>query len=130
MTVVLKGYCDGSGHPDDPLTRYLTLSGLIAPMDAWDRFEREWAATLDAHGSGPWHSKDAHGGAKDFTGWSPARVRALRDDLYKRCFETIAWEKQFIHAACTVDLEDYRRARSDMSAVGAFLRSGFARTGL
>jgi hypothetical protein len=114
MTIVLKGYCDGSGHPDDPNTPFLTLAGLIAPTEAWDRFGHEWSATLDDHGSKPWHSKDAHGRAKDFAGWSEERVRALRNDLYRRCFEKIAWEEQFVHAACTVDCEGYERARVDM----------------
>lgn len=119
LTIVLKVYCDGSGKSDDPSIRYLVLAGLIAPPEAWDRFEREWRTTLDLYESPPWHSKDAFYLTGEFAGWTLDRVRALRNDLYARCFDKIAWEEPpIIHSNCTVDLEDYRRAVIDMPAVG------------
>jgi hypothetical protein len=119
LTIVLKVYCDGSGHPNDPNAHYLVLAGLIAPPEAWDRFEREWRTTLDLHGSPPWHSKDAYRRTGDFEGWTLDRVKALRNDLYTRCFDKIAWEESIIHANCTVVLEDYRRAKAKMPDVGS-----------
>jgi hypothetical protein len=118
LAIVIKGYCDGSGNSDERGNGYLILAGLIAPPDAWDRFEHEWRATLDDHKSPPWHSKDAYGRAGEFKEWTLERVKALRNDLYKRCFEKIAQQQRFVHSNCTVNLADYERAKIDMPIIG------------
>ena len=118
MEIAVRAYCDGSGKSNDPQSRFLTLAGLIAPPAAWAPFEREWAIVLDEHNSGPWHAKDAYALTKDFEGWTIERVKALRRDLLNRCFSDITHRKDFVHASCTVDLSDYRRAAVDMPAVG------------
>jgi len=44
--LMLKAYFDESGHLKDPNEKVLSIGGCIAPLDAWEAFEREWEETL------------------------------------------------------------------------------------
>lgn len=118
MQVALKVYSDGSGMSSDPNTPFLVLSGLIASPGDWGILEAIWDRVLEDHKSPPWHSSDAYALQEEFRDWSHDRVRALRNDLYVRCFQENPARDRFVHANCVIDLGGYRRAVQDMPAVG------------
>lgn len=116
MEIAIRCYSDGSGKPNDLRSRFLTLCGLIGAPDAWAEFESGWAAILAANDSPPWHSKDAEAFRNDFADWDPARLRKLQEQLLD-FLGTHTHRRGIIHASCTVNLVDYRRARSEIPAI-------------
>jgi hypothetical protein len=62
VVAVIRAYFDESGDhgPNGTLTR-LTIGGLIAPRQAWEVFDREWAEALEDTDIRQFHARNASG---------------------------------------------------------------------
>lgn len=60
--------------------------------------------------------REANGLRDKFEGWTHDRVDAVMRDLFNTCLSPAGWDEfrgRFVGAACTVNLEDYARARTE-----------------
>ncbi len=69
FVLVLKAYCDESGHAQDLRESVVVVAGCIAPLEAWEKFEDDWKAFLDAYGVNELHMKHFAHSTGAFTGW-------------------------------------------------------------
>jgi len=78
---MLTGYLDESGtHPG---ARVTTVGGFVSTAEAWDTFDREWAALLARAGASRLHMKALAHFKGEYEGWSESRRRQLlRDALF------------------------------------------------
>lgn len=68
---LFTAYFDASGHPDakDPAPA-LFVSGLVARMQKWARFERHWLGMLAEHSiTPPFHMTDFEAGRGQYAAW-------------------------------------------------------------
>lgn len=79
------GYCDESGHPDDPNVNAFALGGCVASAENWVAFDAAWMRALedehvprDKHGYRWFHMKDFAHSQGVFTGWSEDEERRRR----------------------------------------------------
>jgi hypothetical protein len=94
--VVLKGFFDGSGKPDDPECDFLTLAGYAAPPGVWPAFELRWQSILEKHGEQRTHMNDRRYREK------PVLIAELLETI------DLAGHFGMRSAAVTVDLTAYR----------------------
>ncbi len=109
----VRGYFDGSRTGD----RYVTLAGYIGPPEAWSIFDERWRAVLESWHLPYMHMREANVRRGPFEGWSPQRVDGVMRDLFNNCLAPAGWGQfrgKFVGAACTVNLDDHARARSEL----------------
>ena len=83
LYLMLRGYYDGSGKPED--SEVVTLTGVVASESVWERFEPEWHEALTRHGASVLHMKEAmalKGLFSSEDGWTDKKVDALLIDLW------------------------------------------------
>jgi hypothetical protein len=116
LAVVLKGYYDGSGKPDDRNATHLTLAGFVGTFAAWERLEQAWTSVLKDHRIRYLHMSEAWSFTGEYSGWTTERLQRLLVDIQNRCFAKIGWEDfafQFNGVACTINLTDWRRVKEE-----------------
>jgi len=70
IMVCLRGYFDDSGKHDDPTLNTVSLAGYLAPVSAWEEFERLWKRdVLDEFGIAYFHMKELIGQKGPFADW-------------------------------------------------------------
>jgi hypothetical protein len=116
--MIVKVYHDGSGKPDNPGSRHVTLAGFCGTDKTWNALEDGFRETLTAHGAPMYvgfpyiHMKEAWlAGKGDFAGWSKDTLSETVMDL----LPLIPEDLQFI--CCTVDLADFNRAKAGLAYV-------------
>src|SRR4030042_6844117 len=115
--VSIRAYYDGSGKSNNPETQFLTLAGYAGTPEAWIEFEQRWSKVLQSWDCDYLHMQEARQLKGKFEGWDNDTVDRLLADLFNECFSPIGWENyknQFYGASCTVNLEDYRKAYSEI----------------
>lgn len=65
---MFKAYFDESGHSSQH--RFVCVAGCVASVDAWDCFEREWRAELDAAEISIFHMTDFESSRGEFAKWA------------------------------------------------------------
>ena len=80
---------DESGHSQDPVTRFVGMAGLVAPLEKWEAFAVPWQEALDAFSlKQAFHMKDfAHSAGQFSVGWKKEKQK--REDLFGRLIEII-----------------------------------------
>lgn len=59
VIAMLWAYFDESGeHDASGALRALTIGGLVAPLEAWQRFEKDWRAALRLEGLSTFHRRE------------------------------------------------------------------------
>lgn len=115
MAVAIRVYCDGSGKVDSG-NEFVTLAGYAGTPSAWAKLEKCWATVLARWSCSYLHMADANALRGNFSpenGWSADKVRGLLKDLFNHCLSPAGWAQsgeRFVGAACTINLENYRRA--------------------
>lgn len=118
----LQAYYDGSGKSGG--SRFITLAGIAAPEELWPHFNAQWAEVLARHQLIWWHTSAAMNGSPQRAkfvkpawrnGWNKAKATAARIELFNviLSFHWEEWKNAFQIRTCTVNMEDYRTARSD-----------------
>ena len=110
---VLSAYFDGSGKTNNKKETILTLAGLVSSDAAWPDFEREWQQMLGWYGLRAFHTTDAMSGGRAFKGWGEEKIRTLVRQLLTIISKFYGRKMYF--KSCTIQLEDYRRARREIS---------------
>jgi len=119
----IQAYYDGSGRLDDPKARFLTLAGYVGTTNAWRQFEERWKRVLLRWNCAYLHLNEAHYLQKEFAaskGWTKDRVNGLLQDLFNECLSPVGWGEfkgEFYGASCTVNLEDYAKACTDIPSL-------------
>lgn len=68
--LLLTGFADETGHSDDPVLHFAGMAGLVAPLEKWKDFEKEWQPTLDEYGlKDAFHMKDFAHFKGQFESW-------------------------------------------------------------
>lgn len=77
LLVAFTAYFDASGHPDNAPT--LFVSGLVASVEKWLRFEDEWNCLLVRYNiTPPFHMKEFAPGTKQYRSWLGDLARRQR----------------------------------------------------
>jgi hypothetical protein len=85
----LSAYFDESGDADDPECHFVGMAGLIAPSEAWEKFDGKWQAILDEHcGGKPFHAKDFAYQSEPFKGWDKGKREKFLCDLVRTIQES------------------------------------------
>lgn len=80
-------YFDASGHPDAKGSA-MFVSGFIAPISEWVKFEREWLSLLAEYGiKNPFHMAEFIACSEQFVGWKHNEKRQL--EFYGRALKVI-----------------------------------------
>jgi hypothetical protein len=115
---MLRGYLDGSGKAHD--SEFLTLTGVFASENVWDRFEKSWREILAKHRISDFHMSEAmslRGRFSEENGWSRPKVNELVKDLWNvigkhRWTDKFSLNSNLYARSCTVKLQDYHQAKS------------------
>jgi hypothetical protein len=107
---VLWGYFDYS--KDEVGKNFITLAGIVSSEALWPEFEEKWAAVLRSYGVSAFHAADAFAREEKFTGWTDEQVMQCVWALYGVIWEAAG--RQFVIKACTVKLDDYRKAKAEI----------------
>lgn len=94
-------YFDASGSPDS--TNILSVAGLIAPVEQWMRFERDWKAILGEFGVSELHMKKFAHSAGEFSKWKGNE--AIRRRFLSRLIAEIKVRVRhsFVNSVCLAD---------------------------
>jgi hypothetical protein len=77
-----QAYFDASGHPDDrgQIAPAFFVSGFVANVEKWGRFDKHWLALLDHYDiAPPFHMKDFEAGVGQYAPWKDDKPR--RDEF-------------------------------------------------
>lgn len=102
---IFTAYFDESGTPQD--SKFLLVSGYIAPVREWLEFDRRWNQILASYGVKDFHMKDFAHSRGDFESWKgkePKRKRFLGELINQICLHA----KGSFSAA--LDLEGWKKA--------------------
>jgi hypothetical protein len=105
---VLWGYFDYS--KDEVSKRCITLAGIVSSEAIWPEFEKKWVEVLRLYGVSAFHAADAFAREEEFVGWTDEQVMQCVWALYRVIGEAAG--RQFVIKACTVKLDDYRKAKA------------------
>ena len=118
----VEAFYDSSGHFSDPKTPCITLAGYAATPDYWVVFNEKFKQALDGDGTRPvarylrMSELNALGGESSYRkGWNETHTKALLGDVISKCLSPLGWvehERKFHGAACTVNRDDYNKAKT------------------
>lgn len=131
LCLMLRGYYDGSGKTAGKIkgedSEVLTLTGVVASVKVWERFDPQWDEVLQRHGAPLLHMADAMALQDPFLpedGWTAEKVDALLSDLWSLIgnFRFDLPHSNLMAASCSVLMRDYRRAERELKIKGIRLR--------
>ena len=118
------GFYDGSSSDQNGKTVRITLAGYAAKLHIWRDVENVWRRVLADDSKRPratyLHMRQAHSLRGEFrveSGWTSAKVDSLLNELSNLCLSPYGTkepiEDSLVGAACTVEIDDYRRAQDE-----------------
>jgi Protein of unknown function (DUF3800) len=100
--VSLSAYFDASGHPSH--SKFLVVSGLIASVDQWILWKKQWDAILLSEKVKAFHAADCNAAKREFLGWDEIRI----DWFLRRLAATMQGFCKF-SISNIINLADYRK---------------------
>ena len=107
--MMLKAYYDSSGTNDEE-SKVLTLAGVAASEHTWLQFEADWKRILNSYGEKSFHMSKVM--SLPHRGWEKEKVRSFINDIFNVIGKLRT--KHFKIYTCSIILNDYRRAKSDI----------------
>lgn len=100
----LTAYFDETGHSRDPKISFAGMAGMVASVEAWKVFEKDWAMLLKAEDVPELHMKELAHYKGAFTGWDEVRRRRFLKQAVDIVFAT-----KGMPLGAAVDLRAYRQ---------------------
>jgi hypothetical protein len=113
VSVVVKGYFDGSGQIGHRSPRTIVLAGYAASEALWSEFESRWEQMLARHNTGSLHMRDIYPHrdptTREVLGWQMKRVKAIVYDATQLLNHLDPEHHDLFGYSCIVYMDDYRR---------------------